>query len=376
LFIYISAFFFWAAIYFYAPILPVYAVSLGASLTTVGVIGAAYALPQLLFRIPIGVWADSLGQRKPLVVIGIIMTLLGAFGLWISPGPAYLAFSRGLAGVGAAGWVAFTVYAVSFYPQYDTARAVGTLNFILGAALTVTTALGGLVAETWGQRSSFLAAVILAIISLVLVIFAKEYRIQDKRSLSWGEFKHVARRPLLIVVSVMGILVFFAQFASVFGFVPVYAAKIGASNTELGILIMLSSGFSMIGALVVAPMMKRRGNIFTLVLGAFMLGLSLLAVPFVHSIPLLDTVQMLNGLGWGMVSTQLMALSIHDTAPAQRAMAMGIFQAMYAVGMLLGPLVSGLLADYFSLAVIFYFSSAVCLLVIGMAYLPVLPRRS
>jgi DHA1 family multidrug resistance protein-like MFS transporter len=375
LLIYISAFFFWAAIYFYAPVLPVYAVSLGASLTTVGIIGAAYGLPQLLFRIPIGAWTDSLGQRKPLVIMGIIMTLLGAFGLWISPGPGYLAFSRGLVGVGAAGWVSFTVYAVSFYPQYDTARAVGMLNFILGAALTVTTAFGGLVAETWGQRSSFLAAAILAIIALAFVIFAKEYRIQDKRSLSWGEFKHVARRPLLIVVSVMGILVFFAQFASVFGFVPVYAVKIGASDTELGILIMLSSGVSMIGALVVAPMMKRRGNIFTLVLGAFILGLSLLAVPFVHSIPILDTVQMLNGLGWGMVSTQLMALSIHDTAPAQRAMAMGIFQAMYAVGMLLGPLVSGLLADYFGLAVIFYFSSAVCLLVIGMAYLPVLPRR-
>jgi MFS family permease len=110
--VYISSFFYWAAIYLYASVLPVYAESLGASLTVVGVIGAAYALPQLLFRIPIGIWSDSLGRRKPLVVSVIIITLLGACGLWISPGAGYLALSRGLVGVGAATWVVFAIYAV------------------------------------------------------------------------------------------------------------------------------------------------------------------------------------------------------------------------------------------------------------------------
>jgi len=55
-----------------------------------------------------------------------------------------------------------------------------------------------------------------------------------------------------------------------------------------------------------------------------MLGLSLLAVPLIHNIPLLDAAQMLNGLGWGMLPTQLMALSIHNTAPQQRTTAAGI----------------------------------------------------
>jgi DHA1 family multidrug resistance protein-like MFS transporter len=375
LLVYVSAFFFWAAIYLYVPVLPVYAESLGASLTTVGAIGAAYALPQLLFRIPIGMWSDSMGRRKPLVIFGVVMTLLGALGLRISPDAGYLALSRGLVGVGAATWVAFTIYAVSFYPPENTARAIGILNFIFSAALTATTVLGGVIADIWDEKSAFLAAAVLAVIALVLVLFARERRLPEKQGPAWTEFGRVARRPLLIVVSVMGILVFFAQFASVLGFVPVYAARIGASNSELGILTMLSSGGSMIGALLAAPLAKRRGNIFTVVLGAFMLCLSLLAVPFVHGIPLLDAVQTANGLGWGICGTQLMALSIYDTAPAQRATAMGVFQATYALGMLLGPLVSGLLADRFGLAVIFYFSSAICLLVIGLAFLPVLPGR-
>jgi predicted MFS family arabinose efflux permease len=373
LLIYISAFFYWAAIYLYAPVLPVYAESLGASLTTVGVIGAAYALPQLLFRIPIGIWSDSLGRRKPLVIAGIIMTLLGALGLRISPDAGYLALSRGLVGVGAATWVAFTIYAVSFYPPGNTTRAVGMLNFIFSASLTATTALGGLIADIWDERSAFLSAAVLAVLALVL--FAGEHPLPKKEGPAWTDFRQVARSPLLIVVSVMGVLAFFAQFASVLGFVPIYASKIGASDSELGILTMLSSGAAMIGTLLAAPLVRRRGNAFTVVLGALLMGLSLLAVPFVHGIPLLDAVQTLNGLGWGMAGTQLMALSIHETAPAQRATAMGLEQATYALGMLLGPLVSGLLADHFGLAVIFYFASAICLLVFGMAFLPVLPGR-
>jgi predicted MFS family arabinose efflux permease len=375
LLIFISTFFFWAAIYFYAPVLPVYAESLGANLTTVGIIGAAYALPQLLFRIPIGMWSDSLGRRKPLIIGGIIMVFFGALGLWISPNSWFLSLFRGLVGVGSASWVAFTIYAVSFYPEHNTTQAVGILNFIVSAAMTITTALGGLVADTWGEKTAFLTAAILAIVALVFVLFAKENRMSKMQSLSWKGFKQVTRRPLLLVVSIMGILLFFAEFMSVWGFVPVYAARIGASDTELGILTMLASGVSMVGSLVVAPMIKRWGNIFTLVAGSVILGLSLLAVPFIHNIPLLDAAQMLNGLGWGMLPTQLMALSIHNTAPQQRATAMGFFQAMYAIGMLMGPLVSGFLADNFGLAVIFYVSSAVCFAVIGLVYLPILPRR-
>ncbi len=373
--VYISAFFFWAAIYLYAPVLPVYAESLGASLTIVGIIGAVYALPQLLFRIPIGVWSDSLGRRKPLVVFGILMALLGAFGLWISPGAGYLVFSRGLVGVGAATWVAFTVYAVSFYRSEKTARAVGILNFVFGASLTAATAAGGVIADLWDEKTAFFTAALLAVIALILVIFAREHRLPKKESFGWVEFKHVARRPLLIIVSIMGILTFFAEFASVLGFVPVYAARIGASHSELGILTMLPSGASMIGALIVAPLVKRMGNAFALILGSIILGLSLLAVPSVNNISILYAVQLFNGLGWGMAVTQLMALSIHDVSPAQRATSMGFFQAMYASGMLLGPLISGLLADHFGLAVIFYVASAICVLLIGIALLPVIPKR-
>ena len=104
------------------------------------------------------------------------------------------------------------------------------------------------------------------------------------------------------------------------------------------------------------------------------MGTALLAVPFVQNVSVLAAVQIVYGLGRGGLFTLLMALSIRAVAPQQRATAMGVYQALYAVGTLLGPLVSGYLADSLSLAVVFYLSASLCVVIAVMTRLPMLPK--
>jgi MFS family permease len=104
----IATFFFWASIYLYQPILAVYAKSIGASLSMIGIIVAAYALPQFLFRIEIGVWYDNSHWKKPLIISGFIMAIIGALGLALAPDAWWLFGARAVTGIGAAGWVAMT----------------------------------------------------------------------------------------------------------------------------------------------------------------------------------------------------------------------------------------------------------------------------
>ena len=73
--------------------------------------------------------------------------------------------------------------------------------------------------------------------------------------------------------------------------------------------------------------------------------------------------------------TAFMALSIWAVAPEQRATAMGFYQAVYSVGMLVGPLMSGFLADSLGLASVFYLCALLSLVMGGMAYLRIIPRR-
>jgi predicted MFS family arabinose efflux permease len=370
-----STFFYWTALYIYVPVLSVYAQSKGASLSMVGLIVAVYAFPQLALRIPLGIWSDSLGRQKPLVIAGIGMVTLGAITLIVAPNPLFLAISRVLTGIGAAAWGMYTIYLVSFYPANRSGQVIAILNLICSGALVVATLAGGAISNVWGERYAFIAAAVLGLISFIVVLFAKENRIQVTDHRSWRGFTQVAKKPLLLVVSLMGVLLFYAQFSGTLGFVPIYAAKIGASDTELGILTMLTMGVSMVGALLVAPMVRRYGHVFTIVSAALMLGLALLLVPFVSNVFILEGLQSLNGLGQGILTVELMALSIYGVAPNQRATSMGFYQAVYAVGMLVGPMTSGFLADRFGLGLVFYLSAGLCAVVAGLAFLPVLPRK-
>ena len=133
----VGVFFFWTALYIYIPILSVYAQSLGASLSMVGLIVAAYAIPQFLFRIPLGILFDSLRRRKWLITVGILITSAGALGLAVGSNTWAVFGARILTGVGAATWVAFTVYFVAYYPASEAPRAIGIINSVQGAALVI-----------------------------------------------------------------------------------------------------------------------------------------------------------------------------------------------------------------------------------------------
>jgi MFS family permease len=342
----------------------------------VGIVLAAYAIPQVILRIPIGVWADRLLRRKPLVVAGMIFASLGALGLGLSTDPWPLFFARITVGVGAATWVVFTIYFTAYYPEKDSGQAIGLLNFVRGGALIAATAGGGFMAEVSGLPQTFFGAAVLGVLALLALLFAKERPVSHSRAITWQSFSSVATHPLLITVSIMGIMSHFAVFAGVFSFVPVYAAELGASSSELGLITMINLGFSTAGALGAVWIWERLGYRTTIILGAIVSGLSLLAIPFIPEVTALMAVQISFGMGSGVLMTTLMTLSIHGVPRENQATAMGVYQAVYAVGMLTGPLVSGFLGVGLGLATVFFLSASLSLAIAILALLPVFSKNS
>ena len=105
-----------------------------------------------------------------------------------------------------------------------------------------------------------------------------------------------------------------------------------------------------------------------------MLGTALLVVPSTSTPEALAAVQLVSGLGRGALSTLLMALSIRSAPPGARATAMGVYQAIYAAGMLAGPLVSGFIADSLDLGAVFRLCALLTLLIAVIARHPVVRR--
>jgi predicted MFS family arabinose efflux permease len=363
-------FFFWIANYLFQPILSVYTQSLGADLAMVGTIVAAYGLPQLIVRIPMGVAFDITSKKKLFIISGMIATAVGALGLGLAPNFGLLFLARIITGIGAAYWVVITVYFISYYPPAGVRKAISTINFVQGAGVVCATLSGGFIAQAYGYKPTFWVAAAFGVLAIIILFFTRQPVVARQESFSFKSFGSVARSPLLIVTSVMGLLLQFANWSGLFGFTPVYAAQIGASKADLGLITMLATGTSALIALAVPRMMRGRGASITLIVGAFLLAASIAVVPFVKSVSVLEVTMAINGVGRGILTTTFMMLCVQSASPGQRATAMGIYQASYALGMFLGPELSGLAANGWGLSAVFYLSAA---LSVGIGIVSLLP---
>lgn len=362
-----STFLFWVALYLYVPILPEYAESMGAGYTMVGAVIASYSIAQLLLRIPTGIWADLLGKRKPFVISGLLFATLGALAMAQAGNPWLLFAGRSVTGIAAASWVVSSVFFVSYFPPDKSSRGIGIISFVNSLAIVTATFIGGQFAETWGHEPVFLIAGALGVLGALLLLPVPEPEAGHSSTVSGGTLVRVLTHPVLLAASLMSLLVHFAQFATSFSFSLVYADRIGASSDDLGLVTAALFGSASLTSLATVYTIERWGYVSTILLGSVVMGVTILVTPAITDLGLFIGMQVVNGLGRGLLYPSFMSLSISAIAPEHRATAMGVHQAVYAIGMLTGPMIGGFAADGLGISSVFYISGAVVLLAGGMS---------
>ena len=355
---YVGMFLYWGALYVYSPILSVYAQSLGASFTTVGMVVGAYGFVQMWLRIPLGIWSDRLGRRLPFLYAGHFFNLVGCLGLAMAPTPMYLIVCRGVLGISAATWVAFTVLFASYFPANQSPKAMGVITAINGISLITVNGLGGQIAQMWGMGATFYAGAVLAAIGLIATVPIKEHR-THREPPTFRQIWRIITHPALMLVASITALNHYAFWATTFGFVPVYAADLGASKLTLGII----GVAALVPYTLTAPMnhrfAARLGENRAVFVGILVMAVTMFVVPLINNIPLLAISQGASGFGRGLVYPLLMGLSIREISGEDRATAMGVYQAVYAIGMFLGPTTAGAVADAVGLSGAFIIAGAV-----------------
>ena len=230
-----GTFFYWGALYVYSPILSVYAESLGATFTLIGIVVGTYGLVQMVLRIPLGVLSDRWGRRLPFLYAGHFFNFVGCLGLALAPTATYLAVFRGVLGISAATWVAFTVLYASYFPADETPKAMGIMSAINGVSLIVVNLAGGQIAESWGMVATFYAGAGLAVIGLISTVPIKEKRV-TRTPPTVRQIWRVMTHPALLIAASVTALNHYAFWATTFSFIPVYAHDLGASKFTLGII--------------------------------------------------------------------------------------------------------------------------------------------
>jgi MFS family permease len=363
---------FWSSWYVYNAYLSVYARSLGASLSLVGIIVGAYGFTQLVLRIPIGVVSDRLGRRKPFVLLGTIIGALSCAVMLIAPQPWVLIVGRGLAGIGAGCWVPLSVLLVASYPKSEVIKATSMASALSGVGTTLASALGGQLAEATNVRFPFWVGIGLGVAAMGLLAFIREPERAAREPVPVSALLSVGKVPMVLVVSILALLSQYISWAMTQGFVPIYAADLGANKAQLGLMMSVWQGSNTLVSFGAGHLNARLGSRWTVVLGSVLVTLSTLLVPLIRGVTPLILTRALQGVGQGIAFPVLMGSALLAVSEERRGAAMGFFQAIYAIGMVAGPAVSGVFADHLGLIPTFYVTSALSFVsvVVAMTFLP------
>lgn len=337
---------FWFSLYTYVSFFTDYVESKGASHVMAGAVLASYGFTQTVLRIPLGVLSDRLRTRKPFVIAGLVVSAASGLGLVFADSPLPLLILRGLAGVAAAFWVVYPVLFSSYFPKTNSAQAVSTIMVFLTAGNTLGMYLGGMTAHAFGPRAAFALAALSGLTGLFLSRWVVDNFVGARTRFAFPELLKVARQRLLLCASVLALLLQAVTFATIYGFTPVYASGIGATREALANLALISSVPTIVANYLSGKWFVRRfGEAATSAAGFILMAVFTVAIPFTGTMMGLYATQLFAGFGRGMSLPVLMALSIRDVSDDSRATAMGVFQAVYGVGMVLGPVVAGIVGD-------------------------------
>lgn len=337
---------FWFSQYVYVPVFPAYAREMGISYDMLGVILGSYGFTQMLLRIPLGIWSDTINKRRVFTVAGAVVSVASCIGMWLFPNEWGLLAFRGLSGVAAATWVIYTVAFAGMFEPGEASKAMGIVNAILNTGQVIAMFIGGWIAFNYGQEYTFLVAAAGGIIGIAFSFAAPEPDEQKRPALTWSGLIAMAKRRNLAVASLLGFCLQILTYGTVYGFTPVAARQIGANNWELG---MLQTLYILPGILASAIsgtyFANRLGERFSIVAGFAATAAAYAVIPSLTGIYGLYLSQILGGFARGIVFPLLMSLAIKDIPGHQRASAMGVYQAIYGVGMFLGPVIVGMVSD-------------------------------
>ena len=337
-------FFYWGALYYYVPSLPTYAQTKTDSLALIGTILAQYGLWQAFIRLPVGIASDWLGRRKPFMLAGMLFAGAGAYVMGTAGSATALLIGRGITGLAAGAWVPLVVAFSSLFPPKDAVRASAILTLVGSLGRVLATALNGPLNVWGGYGLAFMVAAAAAAVALTLTAIAPETKLPSKPPSPERLVRLATRRDVLLPSLLSGISQYTAWGIS-FGFLPILAKQLGADSITLGLFSAINLVCYTIGNLTATTAAKRLGS-QRMAYAAFATAcIGAIAAALAPSVALLVAAQMVLGFAVGTAYPVLMGMSIVHVNEQERATAMGLHQALYAIGMFTGPWLSGIIAE-------------------------------
>ena len=344
------------------PLLPLYLTEhLNASVKLVGAVVAAFALVETFLKAGWGSVADRVG-RRPLIVAGLLLSSVAPLLMSVLRNPVLFVPLRLIDGAGSSAlWPAASAIMADKTPRDQRATAMGTLNLFFLSGLAFGPALGlFVVGLTHSYATGFYLAsglmIAAAVWGSVALRDAATPHLAPPVTAVGGDHgddqsSHRSREgrtqfsPLLITM--LGV-----AFVQMFGvgllapILAIYAKQVvGLSEQVIGILFLLGVLSVAIASVPAGQLADRWGKRKAVVWGMAIGSAGMWMLPISPRLDVLAVGAVLLGIGYALSSPAWHALVSELAPPGRIGFAMGAAQTAEGLGLVLGPLLGGVLWD-------------------------------
>jgi MFS family permease len=339
------------------PFLPIYAKTLGATGLTIGIFFASFPLAQMLFMPRIGRLSDQHGRKRFIACGQLLCSLLSLWYIY-APDMLWLIVGRFLQGAAMALIIPIsTAYVGDLAPPEKRGSYMGIFNLFLTSSFGVGPLIGGWLSDAYGMESSFHLMGALNVLAFLAVLAL----LPESRSTTHAQRQPASYRTLLQRPKIRG-LAFFRMINSIqiglwFSFLPLLGTDTLQMNKgQIGTVL---ATYMLVSSLVQVPfgrLADRMSRHLLIAAGGYLASVAFAAVWFAQGFLYLLLVGALAGAMGAMSIPALTALAADEGHHGGMGALMGIMNMAMSAGMMLGPVLAGVLAEVAGLRSLFLFS--------------------
>lgn len=341
-----------------APLMPVYAESLGATGIWLGIIFAGFSLSRGIIMPIIGKISDRKGRRK-FILVGLFTYAVISLAYIRVDNVYTLTMVRMIHGLASAMVIPIAMaYIGEISPEGREGSYMGSFSVSLFLGMGFGPLIGGLLKDMLGMASAFYAMAFLSTISfLVCLLFLPEL---NTRKTYKSSFRNVIKNDIckaLVVfrgINSLGI-------AIVMAFLPLFASEIRLTSSQIGAIITTNV---LLTALLQKPfgtIADKYNKLAMIIAGSVIAAISLFMVPFAKNFVELLAIISIMGFGGGISMPAATAMVVAAGRELGQGSVMGIFNMAMSAGMIAAPLISGVVMDAFGLKEVFYVAGCISL---------------
>jgi MFS family permease len=356
-----------------SPLLPLYAEAMGATGVLLGIIFSAFTITRAVVIPFIGPLSDRRG-RKLFLLIGFGGYTAATLGYVLATTPLHLILTRALQGATAGMMLPIArAFIGDLCPTGEEGKWQGIANAVFFGGFAFGPLIGGPIAEWYGYNTAFYVMGGICLLGFVLALrFLPE---SGSRQSGGG---HQSTKELFKLVHSNGMFrgLSFYQVGLSLGrgclmtFLPVLAAS--SLNIGVGLIGVLLACHNILRAALqpyfgsLADRFNRRALV---IIGAISHIIFFILIPREYSYWELLVLVAFGGIAAAIVMPALTALYTEQGRTSGMGTAMSLEILGMSIGMGIGPIMGGVVADVLNIASVFYFSAAVQLVGIALFFM-------